>query len=440
MRSFIKTMVLVIAVGMIANGLLAQSEPPAVILALNELNRETNGNYTFDDIYYFYSEQFVNGENFDCPTLPNTADFEVTAYIIQFDTVGDGEYEWEYRVGTDSGRIVYCRFPGSESATTETPPDATPTTIEASPTPLATPVLSASTVCNTDLPSRLTANIGQVGRVVPGGPNNVRQDPNIVAPKVGEIEGGEAFDVLEGPFCGDGYAWWLVATDNLEGWTVEGSEGEYFIEPELPQVTVINVKDTLEVIAVLENDVTTTDVLFELGSGLATIQDSDVTLWEIDDLFTESLPFSYILVEEGLSRDDLLLPDVANIRLEGLNTNKPVAVSADASRVANINDENGTVELYDVASGTLLGEQTLTEGKRTIWDVAITPDGNTVISLVGEGDNYGVYLWDVPTDARAYQALDGALGVVSMEISADGRLLVIGSDTVPVRILGMVRN
>jgi hypothetical protein len=440
MRSFIKIIVSVISVGMIASVMMAQSEPPAVVLALNELNRETNGNYTFDDIYYFYSEQFLNGENFDCPTLPNTADFVVKAFIVQFDTAGDGEYEWEYRVGSDTGRIVYCRFPGSETAPTQTPLDATPTPVESTPTAVATALVTSSAICNPDLPSRLTANIGQVGRVVPGGPNNVRQDPNIIAPKVGEIEGGEAFDVLEGPFCGDGYAWWLVATETLEGWTVEGSEGEYFIEPELPQVTVLNVKDTLEVIAILENDVTTTDVLFELGSGLVIITDGDITLWEIDDFFTDTLPFEYFLIEEGLSRDDLLLPDTPEISLEGLNTTKPVAVSANASRVASLNDENGTVELYDVASGALLGEQSLTEGKRTIWDVAITPDGNTVISLVGEGDNYGVYLWDVPTDARVYQALDGALGVVSMDISADGRLLVIGSDTVPVRILGMIRD
>jgi len=70
-----------------------------------------------------------------------------------------------------------------------------------------------------------------VGRVLPGDSNNVRGQPSRGAELIGAIPGGTAFNVLEGPVCADGLNWWRVETDDITGWTVEGADGEYWIEP-----------------------------------------------------------------------------------------------------------------------------------------------------------------------------------------------------------------
>jgi TolB protein len=42
---------------------------------------------------------------------------------------------------------------------------------------------------------------------------------------------GQVFDVLEGPVCADGYAWWKIDLEGLVGWAVEGQPREYWLEP-----------------------------------------------------------------------------------------------------------------------------------------------------------------------------------------------------------------
>lgn len=74
-------------------------------------------------------------------------------------------------------------------------------------------------------------NSGAQGRVAPGDPNNVRDQPARAGNKVGTIPGGASFNVLEGPVCADGFNWWQVDYAGLNGWTVEGQGTNYFVEP-----------------------------------------------------------------------------------------------------------------------------------------------------------------------------------------------------------------
>jgi hypothetical protein len=87
------------------------------------------------------------------------------------------------------------------------------------------PVIEAGGDCEDRLPSRL--DVGEQGIVLPGAPNNIRAEPSADAALIGSIPGGEVFDVLEGPECGPMYVWWRVAYNGLEGWTVEGTGGDY---------------------------------------------------------------------------------------------------------------------------------------------------------------------------------------------------------------------
>jgi len=76
--------------------------------------------------------------------------------------------------------------------------------------------------------------IGAMGRITPGDANKVRDIPTRTGTLVGSIPAGDAFTVLEGAVCADGYYWWRVDYDGLIGWTVEGASGEYWSEPYTP--------------------------------------------------------------------------------------------------------------------------------------------------------------------------------------------------------------
>ncbi|MFC1960377.1 SH3 domain-containing protein [Chloroflexota bacterium] len=71
---------------------------------------------------------------------------------------------------------------------------------------------------------------GRQGIVTPGGANNVREAPSTDAATVGQLEPGEQFAIINGPICADDYTWWEVATQNLTGFTVEGSGEDYWVE------------------------------------------------------------------------------------------------------------------------------------------------------------------------------------------------------------------
>lgn len=86
--------------------------------------------------------------------------------------------------------------------------------------------------CPSSPPMRLS--IGGYGRVTPGDANRVRDTPSRSGALVGIIEGGRSFEVLDGPTCGDGLTWWQVDDGALVGWTVEGADGEYWLEPADP--------------------------------------------------------------------------------------------------------------------------------------------------------------------------------------------------------------
>lgn len=101
---------------------------------------------------------------------------------------------------------------------------------------LAAPNLRAQSSCTGTLPSRLI--VGQIARVTPGDPNNVRDQPNRGGRVVGQIPGDGVFAVLEGPTCADGFAWYRVDyRGQVIGWTVEGTSSTYFTEPITPPTT-----------------------------------------------------------------------------------------------------------------------------------------------------------------------------------------------------------
>lgn len=73
--------------------------------------------------------------------------------------------------------------------------------------------------------------IGQPANITPGPANNVRAEATTNSTQLGQIPGGGAIEVLDGPRCADGITWWRVDYNGLVGWTGEGDSRGYWAEP-----------------------------------------------------------------------------------------------------------------------------------------------------------------------------------------------------------------
>jgi hypothetical protein len=86
--------------------------------------------------------------------------------------------------------------------------------------------------CAPNLPPRLF--VGGQGRVVPGDPNAIRNQPttnNASSQTIGVVPGGAVFSVVNGPVCADGFTWWQVNYSGVTGWTPEGQDYTYWVDP-----------------------------------------------------------------------------------------------------------------------------------------------------------------------------------------------------------------
>jgi hypothetical protein len=94
------------------------------------------------------------------------------------------------------------------------------------------PILNSG--CDLQLVPRLANTQGKTGRVTltPGTPNALRDGPGKTGTKViTNIPAGGVFQVIGGPECGDGYRWWQVNYNTTIGWTAEGQDTTYWLEP-----------------------------------------------------------------------------------------------------------------------------------------------------------------------------------------------------------------
>lgn len=90
-----------------------------------------------------------------------------------------------------------------------------------------------TTQCSGTQRSRLSP--GDYGRVSRDDPNRLRSTASINGSAIGRVRPGIVFEVLDGPVCSDGYAWYLISYGNgIEGWTAEGDSQNYWIESVSP--------------------------------------------------------------------------------------------------------------------------------------------------------------------------------------------------------------
>lgn len=83
--------------------------------------------------------------------------------------------------------------------------------------------------CPGALRTRLVPN--EFARVTLGGTSNrLRTGPGTNNQQIDSIPPGGVFEVLEGPTCNGGYAWFQVEYDGQVGWTAEADNSEYWLE------------------------------------------------------------------------------------------------------------------------------------------------------------------------------------------------------------------
>jgi hypothetical protein len=123
----------------------------------------------------------------------------------------------------------------------------------ATPLPVGTPIAT----CSGAPPPRLI--VGELARVTPGSPDNVRSMPSKKGEQVTQVFPGDWAFVSGGPQCADGFLWWPVYTGaGFQGWIAEGSGSSYFLEPTTTTVQRFEVPKTAESLTISYNGISLT--------------------------------------------------------------------------------------------------------------------------------------------------------------------------------------
>jgi WD40 repeat protein len=376
---------------------------------------------------------------------------------------------YDYRVSADQTIVILC------STTTEGGPTLTPTAVDPNQIDFAIPCPNPEPGV-IYLPTRLTTQMQ--ARVVPGGiPNNLRAEPSSQSALVGEIPSEAVFTIIAGPQCAEGLVWWQVDFDGLIGWTVEGQDGEYWLEPLPPLALPVNLEaitaENAGQIAELsraEGNFTAELAWSPDGNTLAVLGGrgaEGVWFYRRNNLETtpflqrdESLILSLAFAPSG---EFLLLGDMAGgVHLWNLDPNAPLLEAtflqghdADVMAVAYAPDSDLFASVGPTAFTTVPVERTnaiLVWDSDTVSQVAVlsghtarvntldfSPDGTLLASGSGSIDpnsaqDFTIRLWDVATGEQR-TVLEGHTGPVrSVAFSPDGTLLASGSLDGTVRI------
>lgn len=146
---------------------------------------------------------------------------------------------------------------------------------------------SAQLVCA--LPPRLT--VGARGQVLGTSPNNLRAQPLRSADLTGMIDGGGLFTVLAGAECdpASGINWWQVDYNGQVGWTAEGADSAYFVEP----VNAALLYRTDELVTGAGEEGRADLALYDLVTGENRILTDNVPSELSDDLFVRLWAFAW---------------------------------------------------------------------------------------------------------------------------------------------------
>ncbi|GAB4513050.1 MAG: hypothetical protein OHK0046_13420 [Anaerolineae bacterium] len=405
---------------------LAQA-PEAINDALQDLSTRVGQTVTLGTLQNWqWSQETLNAE-----ACPDSAPPAVVGYQFLL-TYGDQLYD--YRVPNDRSGVFLCSItplvaeeqadPAAPTATPEIDPENPPYSNPLCPQEAPEGIFY--------MPTRLTAGIQ--ARVSPGLPNNLRAEPDVNGARIGEIPGGAIFEVAAGPSCDEqGRLWWQVNYDGLVGWTAEGVDNEYFVEPVPPVVLPesrrpITAQNAafLEEVARMEGNLGN-----RLGFPTTAADDTRLPLVVLGALGSEGA-WIYDLRSDGTDEARPVLRTLFPEQSIALLTE--LAFSEEPGEMV-VGAVDRSVRLWDIRPGANLVERIQLIGHDSgLSAVAFRPDGEVMYTTGGlanlseqrEDNRFAILAWDVDTVAPLL-ALRGHTDVVTAMLFAANAELVSGS-------------
>jgi len=413
----------------------AQGAPDAINDALAAFNQQLGLNLTLNDVYWTWEQQTFLDSALDCASTGEiTSQASIIGYVFKFTWSNE---IYEYHVASDRSLTVFCGNK-ADSGTAIELVDAVG---------IDDPLELSNRLCppppavdKVYIRSRLAGSVS--GRIsLGGGAINLRDTPSTSGGIVAQMPELSAFTVAEraAPSCdAEGYVWWPVSFDGLNGYVAEGLAGEYFIEP-LPPIGVLPVGRapisptnlaTLVSAAELQGNFQSAAATWSKSGRLAVLGDigaEGVWIYDTGNLslaprqYQTNVRMSRAVFGMGEGQADLLL----------------------------LGSSEGTLHLWDLSPESRLIERLVLNGHDSaITALALAPVGGRIASSGGiafaatldAGNQYAVLVWDVNSVQQLF-ALRGHTEVVTaMAFSPDGMTLATASLDKSVRLWDMANG
>lgn len=348
--------------------------PVEVEYALLGLNTELGTDLTLDDLanYSWQQYQFSDGA-LGCPQPDQAYTQALTnGYQVLFTYEGT---TYDYRVQTGSQIATLCRASDTvvplEGVQPVQPVEQPVQPVEpVQPTPIQ-PV----TECPDGLPIRLS--FGQTARTTPQLGSNIRAEADLNAEDIGTIPESTLFTIVDGPVCGNGLVWWYIDYNGTQGWTAQGQNGLYYVEPipaPLPiteQPIIFGVIDDVTLLTQIEGNLLG-EVSWSPDGRFVAIADAST-----------SNPAVWLYNTQDLS----LVPRLIEVSFD----TTAMEFSPDGIFLA-IGDPDGNIHFVNLQ--TLEIENSILAHDSAVLDIDFSPDGRYMVSV---DDDYVARFFGVPT-------------------------------------------
>lgn len=377
----------------------AQS-PETQRAVLADLNRRTGQTLEFNLfsswnwVFGTYSYVISQGGCAAAPTIaPTTGDWQ--RYNITYAGV-----TYNYIVSDNAQSVILCNEV-SLSATVVVP------TIPPLPTLTPSPAVFNQLGEQCELPPRLVVN--SHGRVAPGEPNWVHAEPSRSSEKLGEIPAGQTFSILASPQCDpiSGMNYWQILYGDLTGWTSEGVDGEYWLEPLAGRVFIVSenaaqlTTDRLEqAIQQRHPNGVSASAMSDNGARLATADlEGTIVVWDVVTGAEHA-----VLEHPGGVASMAFRPDGVVLATGGIENN---------------------IYLWNIVTVPAAGNEPIIRGGR-VNGVAFNPLGRLLAAINPDGS---VSVWDVTASPHELVITLPSTGMLhSIRFSSDNTRLIASSD------------